>query len=43
MLKFSVLDIETIAANLGYSDRRSFTSAFLKWQGMSPREFRNQH
>lgn len=43
MLKGSVLDIETIAANLGYSDRRSFTSAFLKWQGMSPREFRNQH
>ncbi|MEW6203697.1 MAG: helix-turn-helix domain-containing protein [Pseudomonadota bacterium] len=42
MLKGSVMDIETIAANLGYSDRRSFTSAFVKWQGISPREFRNQ-
>ena len=42
MLKGSVMDIETIAANLGYSDRRSFTSAFVKWQGLSPREFRNQ-
>lgn len=42
MLKGSVMDIETIAANLGYSDRRSFTSAFMKWQGVSPREFRNQ-
>lgn len=42
MLSGSVLDIETIAANLGYSDRRSFTSAFVKWQGVSPREYRNQ-
>ena len=43
MLKGSVMDIETIAANLGYSDRRSFTSAFVTWQGISPREYRNQH
>lgn len=42
MLKGSVMDIETIAANLGYSDRRSFTSAFLRWQGVSPREYRIQ-
>ena len=42
MLKGSVMDIETIAANLGYSDRRSFTSAFVTWQGISPREYRNQ-
>lgn len=42
MLRGSVMDIETIAANLAYSDRRSFTSAFIKWQGVSPREFRNQ-
>jgi AraC-like DNA-binding protein len=43
MLSGSVMDIESVAATLGYSDRRSFTSAFLKWQGMSPREYRNQH
>ncbi|HEX4878482.1 MAG TPA: AraC family transcriptional regulator ligand-binding domain-containing protein [Limnobacter sp.] len=42
MLSKSVLDIETIASNLGYSDRRSFTSAFIKWQGVTPREFRNR-
>ena len=42
MLRGSVMDIETVAANLGYSDRRSFTSAFMKWQGVSPREYRNQ-
>lgn len=42
MLSKSVMDIETIASRLGYSDRRSFTSAFLKWQGVSPREFRNR-
>ncbi|HEX4919093.1 MAG TPA: AraC family transcriptional regulator ligand-binding domain-containing protein [Limnobacter sp.] len=42
MLSKSVLDIESIATNLGYSDRRSFTSAFIKWQGVTPREFRNR-
>lgn len=42
MLAGSVMDIESIAATLGYSDRRSFTSAFLKWQGVSPREYRNR-
>ncbi|WP_370263182.1 helix-turn-helix domain-containing protein [Limnobacter sp.] len=41
MLSNSVLPIETIALNLGYSDRRSFTSAFIKWQGITPREFRS--
>lgn len=43
MLSGSVMDIETIAANLAYSDRRSFTSAFVSWQGISPREYRKQH
>ncbi|HEY1059096.1 MAG TPA: AraC family transcriptional regulator ligand-binding domain-containing protein [Limnobacter sp.] len=43
MLKGSVMDMETIASKLGYSDRRSFTSAFQRWQGISPREFRNQN
>jgi len=41
MLSGSVLDIESISIKLGYSDRRSFTNAFVKWQGQTPREFRN--
>lgn len=41
MLTGSVLDIESISIKLGYSDRRSFTNAFVKWQGMTPRDFRN--
>lgn len=40
MLTGSVMDIETIADKLGFSDRRSFTSAFQRWEGVSPREFR---
>jgi len=40
MLRGSVLDIESISIKLGYSDRRSFTNAFVKWQGQSPREYR---
>lgn len=42
LLKGSVMDIESIAAHLGYSDRRSFTNAFVKWQGVSPREYRDR-
>ncbi len=42
MLKGSVLDIESISIKLGYSDRRSFTNAFIHWQGQSPREYRSK-
>ncbi|HEX4855215.1 MAG TPA: helix-turn-helix domain-containing protein [Limnobacter sp.] len=42
LLRGSVMDIETIASQLGYSDRRSFTSAFVKWQGMTPRDYRSK-
>lgn len=33
-------DIEGISERLGFSDRRSFTRAFQRWNGMSPSEFR---
>ena len=33
-------DIESISEQLGFSDRRSFTRAFQRWNGMSPSEFR---
>ncbi len=42
MLRESVLDVESIACQLGFSDRRSFTSAFNKWAGMSPMQYRKQ-
>jgi AraC-like DNA-binding protein len=34
------LDIDIIALKLGYSDRKSFSKAFTKWQGMAPSQFR---
>ncbi|SEQ61181.1 AraC-type DNA-binding protein [Solimonas aquatica] len=36
------LDLETIAERLGFSDRRSFTRAFLRWAGMTPSRYRAQ-
>jgi AraC-like DNA-binding protein len=36
------LSIEDISERLGFTDRRSFTQAFNKWQGQSPSEFRRQ-
>lgn len=36
------LSIEDVSERLGFTDRRSFTQAFNKWQGQSPSEFRRQ-
>lgn len=36
------LDIDTIATKLGFADRSSFTRAFTRWTGQSPRQFRRR-
>jgi AraC-like DNA-binding protein len=41
-LKHSPESIENIAERLGFADRRSFSQAFTRWQGVSPSEFRRQ-
>ena len=33
--------ISDVAARLGYADAGSFTRAFERWTGMSPRQYRN--
>ena len=40
LLETGTQDIESISEQLGFSDRRSFTRAFQRWNGMSPSEFR---
>lgn len=42
MLRESTLDIESIGIKLGFSDRRSFTQAFGKWQGQTPSGYRRR-
>ncbi|MES2489697.1 MAG: helix-turn-helix transcriptional regulator, partial [Pseudomonadota bacterium] len=39
-LRDSTEDIESISERLGFSDRRSFTRAFVRWSGVSPSIFR---
>lgn len=40
LLETADQDIEQISERLGFSDRRSFTRAFQRWNGMTPSEFR---
>lgn len=40
MLKRHDLDIDSIGFKLGFEERRSFTSAFKKWQGQTPTAYR---
>jgi len=42
MLREGSLDVESIGIKLGFSDRRSFTQAFGKWQGQTPTRYRQQ-
>lgn len=42
MLRNSSLDVETIGYKLGFTERRSFTQAFQKWQGQTPSSYRKK-
>jgi len=42
MLMDRALDIDAIAAKLGFSDRTTFTRAFTKWTGVSPSQYRRE-
>ena len=35
--------IGEVARTLGYSDPAHFTRAFLRWTGLTPRQFRSRH
>lgn len=42
MLEKADIDIDSIGFKLGFEERRSFTSAFKKWQGLTPSAYRKQ-
>ncbi|MGH8462304.1 MAG: helix-turn-helix domain-containing protein [Stenotrophobium sp.] len=42
LLETSPEDIDTISERLGFSDRRSFTRAFKRWNGSTPSDFRSR-
>ena len=41
LLASTGLDVAEVGATLGYRDPSSFSRAFMRWSGMSPRQFRN--
>jgi AraC-like DNA-binding protein len=42
-LQNPTLNITEIAMNLGFSDSASFCHAFRRWNGLSPRQFRQRY
>jgi len=40
LLAPTVMSVEQIADSLGYAETASFTHAFKRWTGRSPRQFR---
>lgn len=42
LLEVSSEDIDAISERLGFSDRRSFTRAFKRWNGSTPSHFRSR-
>lgn len=43
LIGVTTLDIDEIAAQLGYPDRTSFSRRFRNWFGTSPADYRNRH
>ena len=43
MLRHSSIPIATVSRRLGYSDPATFSRAFRRWYGQSPREFRKRN
>jgi AraC-like DNA-binding protein len=41
-LKQGKISIDDISARLGFSDRRAFTAAFKRWEGTTPKAWREQ-
>lgn len=41
-LKQGTVSIDDISARLGFSDRRAFTAAFKRWEGTTPKAWREQ-
>ena len=39
-LKFARTDVQQLALNLGFSDRRGFERAFKQWTGLTPAAYR---
>ncbi|MNR08374.1 HTH-type transcriptional regulator VirS [compost metagenome] len=42
MVSHSPLSLTEIAQRLGYAEPSSFTRAFRRWSGLTPREFRRR-